>query len=168
MALPESPAHMVRILDLIDGELAAGRCVYVHCRAGIGRTGTTIGCHLIRSGLANEVALDRLQDAVAAMRPFAALADDSRDRCEQVEFVRLWRESSRCRGSGVDVLSRYEAALVGLAIGDAVGSMVANSNFDAATLGRGRWPARCRHVDDRREHGNDACAGREPDRQGQQ
>src|SRR6187431_713282 len=60
--LPDSPAHMTRILDLIDSELAAGRCVYVHCRAGIGRTGTTVGCHLVRSGLASEAALDRLQD----------------------------------------------------------------------------------------------------------
>src|SRR5690606_8849589 len=60
--LPDSPGHMARILDLIDDELAAGRCVYVHCRAGIGRTGTTVGCHLIRSGLASEAALDRLQE----------------------------------------------------------------------------------------------------------
>ena len=43
--LPESPAHMMRILDLLEAELAAGRCVYVHCHAGIGRTGTAIGCH---------------------------------------------------------------------------------------------------------------------------
>lgn len=131
--LPESPAHMVKILDFIDGELAAGRCVYVHCRAGIGRTGTTIGCHLIRGGLANEDALDRLQtlwQQCGRAKRWPTIPETD----EQVEFVRMWRESSSMPADNVDVLSRYEAALVGLGIGDAVGSMVANSNFDAATL----------------------------------
>ncbi len=130
--LPDSPAHMVRILDLIDGELAAGRCIYVHCRAGIGRTGTTIGCHLIRSGLANDTALERLQNlwqqCGRSLRwPTIPETD------EQYEFVRVWRESA-VPGSAFDALSRHEASFVGLAIGDAVGSLVANSNFDAATL----------------------------------
>jgi protein-tyrosine phosphatase/ADP-ribosylglycohydrolase len=130
--LPESPAHMVRILDFIDSELAAGRCVYVHCRAGIGRTGTTIGCHLVRSGLDGEQALDRLQDLwqqCARSQRWPTIPETD----EQVEFVRQWRESA-APGSAVDVLARYEASIVGLAIGDALGSRVANSNFDAATL----------------------------------
>ncbi|MDY6947814.1 MAG: ADP-ribosylglycohydrolase family protein [Pseudomonadota bacterium] len=130
--LPDSPAHMTRILDLIDAELAAGRCVYVHCRAGIGRTGTTIGCHLIRSGLASEEALDRLQDLwqqCGRSRRWPTIPETD----EQVEFVRLWRESG-VPGTAVDGLARPEASLVGLAIGDAFGSMVATSHFDAATL----------------------------------
>ena len=60
-SLPDSPAYMVEILDALDALLAEDRCVYVHCRAVIGRTGTTIGCHLIRSGLDANAALDRLQ-----------------------------------------------------------------------------------------------------------
>ena len=108
-SLPESPAQMVQILDLIDSELAAGRCVYVHCRAGIGRTGTTMGCHLIRSGLATRAALDRLQTcgSNAAVR---CVGRRFPRPSEQVEFVRQWRESSSMSVAGVDVLSRYEAA----------------------------------------------------------
>jgi protein-tyrosine phosphatase/ADP-ribosylglycohydrolase len=131
--LPESPAHMIKILDFLDGELAAGQCVYVHCRAGIGRTGTTIGCHLIRSGLANEAALDRLQalwQQCGRSRRWPTIPETD----EQIEFVTSWRETAAPPVGNVDLLTRYEAAFLGLAIGDAVGSMVANSNFDAATL----------------------------------
>lgn len=131
--LPESPAHMIRILDFIDSELAAGQGVYVHCRAGIGRTGTAIGCHLIRSGLDNEAALDRLQtlwQQCGRSRRWPTIPETD----EQVEFVRSWRDSLAEPVTDIDLLSRFEAALLGLAIGDAVGSMVANSNFDAATL----------------------------------
>jgi protein-tyrosine phosphatase len=44
-------ADMVRVLDLIDDALAGGETVYVHCRAGVGRTRTVIGCHRRRHGL---------------------------------------------------------------------------------------------------------------------
>jgi hypothetical protein len=43
--------HMARILDDIDSALADGRGVYVHCWGGIGRTGTVVGCWLMRHGL---------------------------------------------------------------------------------------------------------------------
>jgi polymorphic toxin system DSP-PTPase phosphatase-like protein len=46
-----SKEEMVAILDTIDAALADGQHVYVHCRAGIGRTRTVIGCHRRRHGL---------------------------------------------------------------------------------------------------------------------
>ena len=49
--------HMARILDHIDAELEAGRNVYLHCWGGIGRTGTAVGCHLVRSGQSGSEAL---------------------------------------------------------------------------------------------------------------
>lgn len=61
MTIPDfntpSPAQMVQILDTIDTALAGGRVVYVHCFGGIGRTGTVIGCYLVRHGLSGEAAL---------------------------------------------------------------------------------------------------------------
>lgn len=131
-SLPDSPADMTRILDLIESELAAGRCVYVHCHAGIGRTGMAMGCYLIRGGLGNEAAHARLQvlwRQCGRSRRWPTIPETS----EQVEFVRQWRESAR-RAAQLDVTSRYEGALVGLAVGDALGTLVATSNFDAATL----------------------------------
>jgi len=46
-----SEEQMVQTLDVIDEALAAGEVVYVHCRAGVGRTRTVIGCHRKRHGL---------------------------------------------------------------------------------------------------------------------
>jgi protein-tyrosine phosphatase len=40
--------HMTRILDDVDAALAAEHAVYVHCWGGIGRTGTVVGCWLVR------------------------------------------------------------------------------------------------------------------------
>jgi len=42
------------ILDAIDGHLADGRNVYVHCWGGSGRTGVVIGCWIRRHGLAGQ------------------------------------------------------------------------------------------------------------------
>jgi len=49
--------EMTRILDTIDAALAAGHTLYVHCYAGIGRTGTVVGCYLVRHGMTGEGAL---------------------------------------------------------------------------------------------------------------
>ena len=59
-----SPAKMREILDLIDAELAAGGVVYVHCYGGVGRTGTVVGCYLVRNGTPPEQAIE----AIARLR----------------------------------------------------------------------------------------------------
>jgi Protein-tyrosine phosphatase len=61
--LPVDQPHMRQILSALRGALAAGRCVYVHCRMGIGRTGTVLGCNLVEQGLSGEAALDELNRA---------------------------------------------------------------------------------------------------------
>jgi len=48
---------MTHILDTIDTALDAGQVIYVHCFAGLGRTGTVVGCYLARHGLHGEAAL---------------------------------------------------------------------------------------------------------------
>ena len=50
-------AQMARILDAIDAALAVGHAVYLHCYGGIGRTGTVVGCYLVRHGMDGEEAL---------------------------------------------------------------------------------------------------------------
>jgi ADP-ribosyl-[dinitrogen reductase] hydrolase len=132
-SIPDSPAHMARILDLIDNELNAGQCVYLHCRAGIGRTGTAVGCHLIRGGLPNQAAYDHLQvlwKQCARSRRWASIPETS----EQVDFVLRWSEPPAGAVAQLDLAPRYEGALVGLALGDAISLLVTHSKFDASTL----------------------------------
>lgn len=132
-SIPESHGRMSDILDYLHAELAANRCVYVHCRAGIGRTGTTIACHLIRSGRTNEDALAHLQELwrqCARSRSWPTVPETD----EQIAYVRAWRDRDAGAQADLDVRARYEGALVGLGIGDALGSLVNTSAFDAATL----------------------------------
>ena len=58
--LPEKREHMMEILDCLHDALRSGRPAYVHCRAGIGRTGMVVGCLLVERGLTGEEALDEL------------------------------------------------------------------------------------------------------------
>ena len=52
--------QMRRILDAIDSALDTGQTVYVHCWGGVGRTGTVIGCWLVRHGRSGQEALDEV------------------------------------------------------------------------------------------------------------
>ena len=54
-------AQMAEILNEIDGALNDEHVVYVHCWGGIGRTGTVVGCYLVRHGRTAEEALRALQ-----------------------------------------------------------------------------------------------------------
>ena len=55
--VPHSVAHANHILDRIDALIAVNAVPYVHCWGGIGRTGTIIGCWLVRHGKCGEAAL---------------------------------------------------------------------------------------------------------------
>lgn len=51
---------MMQILDCIDAARNEGKAVFVHCQAGIGRTGCVIGCYLVRHGTQPKQALAHL------------------------------------------------------------------------------------------------------------
>ncbi len=79
---------MQEILDDIDSGISAGRPVYVHCWGGKGRTGTVIGCYLIRHNLASgETALEQITNLSRKIQPY----QESPETDEQRDMVRSWK-----------------------------------------------------------------------------
>jgi hypothetical protein len=59
-------AEMDALLDALSAGLDAGKHLYLHCLGGIGRTGTTVACYLVRQGLSGQQALEQLKQLRAA------------------------------------------------------------------------------------------------------
>ena len=74
-------------LDLIDAARQAGQPVYLHCQGGIGRTGTVVGCYLVRQGLSGEQALQALADRRAGTPSGMWRSPETE---EQVAWVLNW------------------------------------------------------------------------------
>jgi ADP-ribosylglycohydrolase len=88
--IPAQRVHMAEILDCLHDALLSRRCVYVHCRAGIGRTGMVIGCFLVERGLLGDAALDelnRLWQQCERSQTWGSVPETD----AQVEFVRRWK-----------------------------------------------------------------------------
>ena len=92
-----APEQMKTILDTIEASLQAGRKVYVHCWGGIGRTGTTVGCYLVRHGLSGEEALRQLASWWREV-PKSRIHLHSPETLEQRLFVREWSRHEKAPG----------------------------------------------------------------------
>lgn len=138
--LPQNAQWMVGILDTIEDALTRGRNVYVHCRAGIGRTGTTVGCYLTRGGLSGAQALDRLQSLWVQSARSAGWPSVPETE-EQHEFVLRWSEEAKPASVAPPTfMQRAQGALVGLAVGDALATALAEGHIDQASLDPAAWP----------------------------
>jgi hypothetical protein len=89
-----TPEAMTATLDAIDGALARGRKIYLHCFGGIGRTGTVVGCYLTRHGLTGEEAILQLADWWQYV-PKSARYPHSPETIQQEEFIRNWLEQKK-------------------------------------------------------------------------
>jgi ADP-ribosyl-[dinitrogen reductase] hydrolase len=123
--VPASREAMRQVLATIDAALEAGHVVYVHCRAGLGRSALVAGCWLASRGERKVEPLDELQRrwtkcAKSAAWPSVPETD------EQAAYVRAWRSQQagvrRSRRATPDIDDRVRGALLGLAIGDAAGA----------------------------------------------
>jgi ADP-ribosyl-[dinitrogen reductase] hydrolase len=137
--LPARREHMIEIQACIDHALRTGVPAYIHCRAGIGRTGTAVACFLVEQGLTGDAALDELNRLwQQCMR--AASWPSVPETEEQCAYVRSWipqvaallkervaageREDPLMESSTLDAArvlrDRFLGALVGLTVGDAL------------------------------------------------
>jgi protein-tyrosine phosphatase len=82
---------MSKILNTIDKAINNRNCVYVHCWGGVGRTGMVVGCYLVRHGISNEQAIERVNQLYRT-RPANFHQPRSPETDEQVEFIRNWWE----------------------------------------------------------------------------
>jgi hypothetical protein len=80
---------MVCVLDVIDRTVSGGGVVYLHCYAGLGRTGTVVGCYLVRHGLTGDEALKAIRQ-LRKETAFPRAASPQTDR--QEAMVRRWKE----------------------------------------------------------------------------
>jgi hypothetical protein len=94
-----SRERMERVLDAIDAAQEAGRRTYVHCWGGVGRTGTVVGCYMVRRGLTGEEALARVEAWFAGMsRDKVWRHPEGSPQTEaQRAFVRSWAGVAEAR-----------------------------------------------------------------------
>ncbi|OGK12300.1 MAG: hypothetical protein A2W80_04715 [Candidatus Riflebacteria bacterium GWC2_50_8] len=79
-------AEMQQIVTRINTLLEAGRRIYLHCRGGIGRTGTTVACWLRSQGFSGDAALAELAKLFSVSN--AARFTSSPETEEQRDFVK--------------------------------------------------------------------------------
>jgi ADP-ribosylglycohydrolase len=131
--LPRSTDTIAGVLAAIDSAFDEGRSVYVHCRAGIGRTGVAIACYLINGGLSAEQALTRLQ-VLWKQNARSATWLKVPETDEQVAYVRRWRAPPAAPAVRLDLAARAEGAMIGLAMGDALGRLLSESGGNATQV----------------------------------
>jgi protein-tyrosine phosphatase len=70
--VPDDETSLTKALEKLEGELAAGRNVVLHCRQGIGRTGLVAACLFLTKGWDSETAVKLLSAARGTAVPETA------------------------------------------------------------------------------------------------
>jgi dolichol-phosphate mannosyltransferase len=111
MHVPGNPSQTSEIIATIRAALAAERRVYVHCRAGIGRTGLIVGCLLAEDEQNGKEGLRRLN---ALWQQSARAADWTRvpQTSEQADYVRQWPKLRGLRAETLAPATRSRPAAV--------------------------------------------------------
>jgi len=79
---------MTALLNAIDESVEADKTVYLHCAAGLGRTGMVVGCYLVRHGMSGEEALTAIPRLRRRDLPGDSMASPETD--DQRNMIRAW------------------------------------------------------------------------------
>ena len=96
MGIPDSPDLTNNVLDRLDQLLVEGQVPYIHCWGGIGRTGTIVGCWLVRQGHSGEEALSTIAGHWTTVAKRIRFPQSPQTE-EQCEYVRRWEKLDRIR-----------------------------------------------------------------------
>lgn len=88
MTAPDTD-QMERFVRFVDRMLARGTAVGVHCRAGLGRTGTMIACYLVTRDMTAEQAIEH----VRRVRPGSIQTE--LQECAIHRWARIYRGNTR-------------------------------------------------------------------------
>jgi len=82
-----------KILDYIDARIAEEQgAVYLHCYAGLGRTGTIVGLYLARHGIARGKEVVAKIHQLRSLLPEPHRSADSPQSATQLQMVVRWEE----------------------------------------------------------------------------
>jgi hypothetical protein len=87
--VPTSTAQIRELLSDIRTAIEAKRRLYVHCRAGIGRTGLVVGCYLAEEASDGNAALKQL-NLLWAQSERAQSWPKIPQTKEQADYIRRW------------------------------------------------------------------------------
>jgi hypothetical protein len=87
--VPNNVSQTQALLEAIRAALERGRGVYVHCRAGIGRTGLIVGCFLAEQENNGKTALKTLNRLYRESER-AATWPQVPQTAEQADYIRHW------------------------------------------------------------------------------
>jgi len=91
-----TPETMRTILNALDEAIQTGQHAYVHCWGGRGRTGTVVGCYLVRHGMTGEEALAKVQALYSTtQKSQRADKDESPETPEQRTYILNWKQHDR-------------------------------------------------------------------------
>lgn len=129
-SVPSARETMARLLTAVDQALASDHVVYLHCRAGIGRSAMAAGCWIASRPVVTGDPLERLQ-VLWRQSEHSLTWPVVPETAEQAEFVRTWSpRPAQARAAPLVAArptteparaDRIRGALLGLAIGDSAG-----------------------------------------------
>jgi Protein-tyrosine phosphatase len=89
--IPSRMKDMILAMTIIQQAILQAPAIYIHCRGGIGRTGTVVGCWFVENGMHPQDAVDKVQTLYSSNMPKAVRAPFSPETTAQREYILNWK-----------------------------------------------------------------------------